>query len=34
VLLAQFVLRERLAGTQVAGLAAAAAAVTLIALPA
>jgi len=33
VLLAQFVLRERLAGAQVVGLAAAAAAVTLIALP-
>jgi uncharacterized membrane protein len=34
VLLAQFVLRERLARTQLVGLAAAAAAVTLIALPA
>jgi drug/metabolite transporter (DMT)-like permease len=34
VLLAQFVLRERLARTQIVGLAAAAAAVTLIALPA
>ena len=33
VLLAQLVLRERLAGTQVAGLAAAIAAVVLIALP-
>jgi drug/metabolite transporter (DMT)-like permease len=34
VVLAQIVLRERLAGTQVAGLAAAGAAVVLIALPA
>jgi drug/metabolite transporter (DMT)-like permease len=33
VLLAQVLLRERLAGTQVAGLVAAIAAVTLIALP-
>jgi drug/metabolite transporter (DMT)-like permease len=34
VLLAQLVLRERLAGTQLAGLAAAVAAITLITLPA